>query len=523
MPGKTVDQNAETRAPRYILITQCLQNDFFLNRESHLRLPDEQVLKMLVGNRTREMDVHPLASRMRLDTAQGPLGMFLQNMIGTGFRHEDCARTLHVINIRDWHKPGASYDKERALYGSHCEAGTWGACYLDGLTEYLDPARAGDGDNISAEGKFYSKGSVRVYHVLSDYLFDFKPHSGCLVNPRHTGKFLPSRLENLLDVIMLGSTDQVDELALVLADQRKCDACESDPRLQALAATARESGTSPRELYLAVIGVYTDIKVKILLASLRARYEIPNLAVSDTLTASPTLERHLEALDFSQKVLGVQVIHGLNDLIRFLGGAQMVENEKEVITADPFADYASFFQDKQNVLAYEREKLQESLLLTQHRSEMVYRSIELGNNFLVWSGALLLLLAIIATVLNLFYPARYNLKLPLATGGLGLLQIVSSLFARPMDHMQKNLTNMATFRMVLESHSMKTALARFHLTTPQVLREKVDPNEAAQQVAALKAQFEVLESLEKDYQILKELGFGPTRRNGKSAQKGADG
>ena len=35
--------------PRYVLVTQCLQNDFFLNRECRLFLPDHAARAMLLG------------------------------------------------------------------------------------------------------------------------------------------------------------------------------------------------------------------------------------------------------------------------------------------------------------------------------------------------------------------------------------------------------------------------------------------------------------------------------------------
>ena len=76
---------------------------------------------------------------------------------------------------------------------------------------------------------------------------------------------------------------------------------------------------APR-IYLAVIGVYTDVKVnKTLLVGLRTRYDIDNLAISNSLTASPTTERHLAALDFAARILWADVIHGLNELVHFLG------------------------------------------------------------------------------------------------------------------------------------------------------------------------------------------------------------
>ena len=54
----------------------------------------------------------------------GPLGRVLQATVGQ--RLQGSGRgTLHLINIRDWHAPGDQYDRERRIYGSHCDAGTW--------------------------------------------------------------------------------------------------------------------------------------------------------------------------------------------------------------------------------------------------------------------------------------------------------------------------------------------------------------------------------------------------------------
>ena len=39
-----------------VLITQCVQNDLFLNRDCRLRLPDTIVPRMLLGN--RDFDIH---------------------------------------------------------------------------------------------------------------------------------------------------------------------------------------------------------------------------------------------------------------------------------------------------------------------------------------------------------------------------------------------------------------------------------------------------------------------------------
>src|SRR5262249_29783727 len=149
---------------------------------------------------------------------------------------------LHVIHIRDWHTPGERYDRERRLYGSHCEADTWGAAYIDGLEEYLDPAK------IQQRTPPQEAQRVVVREVLSSSVFDFKRrdektpagadegHGPALAKPAN--KYQASQLENILDQIL--------------------------PK-------------TPRPVYVAVIGVYTDIKIKTLLIGLRTRYDIPNL------------------------------------------------------------------------------------------------------------------------------------------------------------------------------------------------------------------------------------------------------
>jgi len=506
-----VQQAQENGKARYILITQCLQNDFFLNRECKLRLPDYEVKKMLMGGKSSpDLEGKPGGSRVQLGSgypAKGPLGLFLEAVIGRRRRGKDGRGTLHVINIRDWHEPGASYDQERCRYGSHCEARTWGADYIEGLGKYLDPAGKKKSTPSSAEGQFFEEGSVRIYHVHSDSVFDFKPRSKGDGSRPGKGKFLASELENILDVIVLGSPKQVTELTRILRPAASPDG--PGKTLDELAEEVNATPQSPARVYLAVIGVYTDIKVKTLLMGLRSRYDIPSLSVSDTLTASPSLERHLGALDFAQKVLIVEVIHGLNNLIRFLGGTPSINNELEIVAADRFSDYVSYFQDKQNVLVYQAAKLQEYVHLTQRRAEDVYRTVKRANQFLIWWGSGFLLLTAVGAILSAVWPDRFDWKLPLVTGGLSLLQLVSAFFWRPMADLQKNLTNLATFRMILESHSLKTALARFHLTTPQTLRDDIDSEAATKQVQALEAQIEAIKKIEEcDYQALKGLGFG---------------
>ena len=71
-------------------------------------------------------------------------------------------------------------------------------------------------------------------------------------------------------------------------------------------------------------------------------------------------------------------------------------------------------------------------------------------------------------------PDRWSWQLTAATGGMGLVGLVAAFFRGPMRDLQQNLNNLAAFRMILEGHSLKTAFARYHLTTPKVLRELKD-------------------------------------------------
>jgi hypothetical protein len=264
-------------------------------------------------------------------------------------------------------------------------------------------------------------------------------------------------------------------------------------------------------VYIAAIGVYTDLKVKTLLTGIRTRYNLSNLAVSDTLTASATLERHLAGLDYAAKVLDVEVIHGINDLVRYLGGSGDVADESSIVTADSFSRYQSFFKDQQNVLAYETQRLQEYTILTEKRSRDVYETVKRANAFLlVWGGAFLTATLGLA-VASAVAPGAVDWKLPAITGGVSLAQFVGAFFTQPTSDLQRNLTNLAAFRMILESHSLKTAFARFHLTTPQMLRElrsDREANAAGRQIDALERELAVIQALDRaDFESLRDLGF----------------
>jgi hypothetical protein len=494
---------ASSVGTRYVLLTQCLQNDFFLNRECRLFLPDFAVRTMLLGKRgfDKEMGTGSRRRPPAAEIAAGPLGLLLDATIGRRQRGQDVAGVLDVINIRDWHESDDAYDAERRRYGSHCERGSWGARYLEGFERYLDPHRAPD----TEQARYFEQGSVRIHHVHADSLFDFRPRS------EHIGaqqrKFRKSAIEVVLDVILQGSDQDLERMRELL---------RADGRPAALWELAREVDDDEtirchERVYVAVIGVYTDLKVKTLLTGLRTFYNLQNLAVSDSFTASATLERHLAGLDYAAKVLGVEVIHGINDLVRFLGGSGDLEDESDVVAADSFSRYQSFFQDRQNVLAYETQRLQEYLMLTERRARDVYETVKRANAFLLAWGVAFLTATLALSVASAISPGTVDWKLPAITGGVSLAQFVGAFFSQPAADLQRNLTNLAAFKMILESHSLKTAFARFHLTTPQMLRELRTEREAtaaARQVEALERQLEVIHALDRaDFESLRELGF----------------
>ena len=256
-----------------------------------------------------------------------------------------------------------------------------------------------------------------------------------------------------------------------------------------------------------MIGVYSDVKIKTVLTGLRSRYDIPNLVVSDSLTAAPTMERHLAALDFAEKVLWVDVVHGLNDLIHFLGGKKEIDNESALISRQCFADYSNYFQNKQSVLSYQDEKLHEYVVLTNRRALDLYGTVVGANNFLIRSGKVLLLLTVIFTVLSAAGVGRLDWKLTSVTGGLSLVQLISAFFSRPVQSLMDDLTSLAKMRMILESHSFKVALARFQLTGPDALKD----GKRGDQFEALEKQIALLQTIDKDgFARLKDLNLtGP--------------
>jgi hypothetical protein len=493
--------------PRYVLITQCLQNDFFLNPDCRLGLPPFVVREMLLGTSRLQSDAKTAGGVEELrksDLESGPLGRLLALTIDERARGiGEHTGILHVINIRDWHVcTGAAYEDERRVYGRHCEENTWGAGYIQGLAHFLDPHLERNAPARKAMAPYFAAGSVRVYHVHSDTLFDFKPHAG--MSGRR--QFRASELEDYLDVIVEGSDEELDGLH----DELVNGATREEVHESVVKAMETEEPTHP-PVHVAGIGVYTDIKVKTLLTGLRTRYDHVVVAVSDTFTTSPTLERHLAGLDYAKKVLAIDVIHGINDLVHFLGGSSEVEDETSLVAAARYGDYERFFQEQQNVLAHQDQRLQEYVTLTQPRALRLYETINWANRFLLWCGGGFLVASLGFGVLAGFSAGHFDWKLSAVTGGLGVAQLVSVFFTRPMADLYQNLSNLAGFKMVLESHALKTAIMRFHLTTARTLQpiETDELKDAAfRQIAVLNRQLSVIgEADEADFAHLKALGF----------------
>jgi hypothetical protein len=489
---------------RRILITQCLQNDLFLNPDCRLYLSDNAVKQLLVAKASHGEEVFEKKDGHRRVKPrllrEGPLGLFLEATIGE--RLAGAQRSmLHVINIRDWHEHNESYDEERRMHGRHCEARTWGAEYIDGFDEYLAPA----GYLRDGRAAFCDRGAVRVYHVHSDSIFDFRPRWE-QDRDRSQLKFRRSHLERLLDVLVAGSHEQVEELATALGEPNAPDRTKSQAleRIAGAAVKGHATSVAPA-VYVAVIGVYTDVKIPILLAGLRARYLLPNLAVSDSLTGSRGLERHLVGLDFSDKLLRVEVIHSLGDLAAYVG-SELVLNESEIVAAPDFGQYRTYFADKQNLLAHQSERLQEYVQLTEKRSIRVYQTITRANVFLLVWGAVFLSVSLITSLLTFFGVGDANWQIAGVTGGIGIVQVVAVFFGRPIKEIQQNLSNLASFKMILEGHSLKEAFTRYHLTTPEVLRELGDKSEldaALNQIEALRKQLAVIDQSQRlDYDAL---------------------
>ena len=452
-----------TEKQTYVLITQCLQNDFFLNLNCHMVLPVDAASKILIHPESTRYFGESRSRRTVDDTTllRGPLGRFLAATVGSRL-NGDGEGTLHLVNIRDWHTSGDLYDRERRIYGTHCVAGSWGAEYLEGLNELLDPGgsrlqKAGIGQPSAAfspEG--FSRGCAVIHHVHSNSLFDLENHAS-------------------------GSES---ELATVL--------------------NSIITPENHNNVWVAVIGVCTDIKVQILLQSLRVRYNPDRLVVSDSLTASHTLDRHLGALNFAHKVLGIEVMHGVADLARFLGSDPGEDEQLESSASEvAFADYAQYFRDKQSIVSYEDAQIRSYRQMAGRLRETVLL-VKFTNTFLIGSGILTVGSTLVLAVFAAIDPSGLPIALPTAILGVSLVQLITIFINRPAQALTRTLSREAVFRMILESRSLRMALLRYHLTTPTALRGDAD---TGSQTQVLRDQLHLLTEFDKvDFDRFDSLG-----------------
>jgi hypothetical protein len=505
---------------RFLLITDCLQNDFFLNNVSPVALPEATRRAILLGRRNFDLSFRE-GDQLRAgekDLEQGPLGIFLRSTIGRRFTGEAGDGILHVVNIRQWRGRDQAYEEEGPPK-AYCETGTWGARYIDGLARYLDPLPP-EPDGRAA---FCGRGSVRIYHVHADSTFDFHPRWE--ERRASDGKFRSSELERLLDVLLTGSDEMVDRLARVFGGDVDTAADDHAPvrrsrslALSELAANAVQTNVvaETSQVYVAVIGVYTDVHVLTLLFGLRDRYALPHLAISDTLTGAATVERHVSGLHLAANLLDVDVVHGVNELTRLLGSPPALENEWEVLAGKPYAAYAALDEQTQRMTAQQEERLQAYLALVEGRSARVYGRIERANTFLIRWGTAFLSLTLLFVVLHPLFPDRIPWQLAVVTGGISLAQFATAFFANPADSLHQNLINLAALRMILESHSLKSVFARLYLAPSRIgyVDTAEDANRAEREAEltilrtrALAGQLQLLNEIDAvDYEALKRFG-----------------
>lgn len=442
-----------------ILITQCLQNSFFLAEESRLCLPPDAASQILVGasegnaeRRTRQsQQLYEVVGNRRQFAPKliqkGPLYSFLEEVT----QRRPSGTMLHMINIRDWHAPSRAYDKERRVYGSHCEAGTWGAEYIEGFERFLEPWKHPESKKNLPD----AESIIRAAHSLNGYQ----------LNPKVT--YYDVRSDSVFDF----KAPESDELRAELErlEGRKGQGTFLEAILDRLIKENKKAN-----VYVAVIGVYSDIKIKTLLIELKARYDIDNLVVSDVLTAAPDIERHVGALDFFDKVLNIEIIHNLNALVDVVDPGEMSQIPEGLLQGYvDFRDYRNYFLDRQKLLSYQDTRILEYVELVGARSVDVYRTIYDANRWLIRFGfafLLLTLLLIMLRVVNVNVP----LELLWISGGLTVAQLLTSFFVVPIAQLRTNIQNLVRLRNYLETYSNITALLRYHLTKVERLQPQID-------------------------------------------------
>ncbi len=212
---------------KYLLFTECLQNDFVAPLAAGAPLPNALHIgpsesRRLLGDPARDWE------------HEGPLARFL------GAWKERSGSGHAVFHLRDWHDPAAAETRAHlAHFGPHCVQDSPGARFVAPLADVA--------------------GTVVDSAVLSD--------------------FVGTSLGTLL-------RDQIG---------------------------------ARHEVRAAIIGVWTDVKVRYLAYELATRMGIDDICVSSALVASRSRIRHREALEHLAAILGVTVIESVAEFAAHLG------------------------------------------------------------------------------------------------------------------------------------------------------------------------------------------------------------
>jgi hypothetical protein len=74
-------------------------------------------------------------------------------------------------------------------------------------------------------------------------------------------------------------------------------------------------------------------------------------------------------------VFGLEIVHGVDHLVRFVGGSPH-DADDDLVGSAPFGKYQSYLRDKQEVLAYQSAQIQEYALMTERRAAKLYRTVQ---------------------------------------------------------------------------------------------------------------------------------------------------
>jgi hypothetical protein len=219
---------------------------------------------------------------------------------------------------------------------------------------------------------------------------------------------------------------------------------------------------------------------------------VRNLIVSDVLTAAPNLERHLSGLDFADKVLNIEIIHSLNDLVHILNPSKRTNTIPQSLTrySINFRDYRSYFLDKQNLLSYQDQKQIEYLELTEERARRLYHQVHFTNRTLIGFGFVFLAVTLVASILQIFGALTVPPETLIITGALSLLQLVAVFFRGPLNRLQDNLNNLVQQRANLENHSLVLALMRHHFASPELMY----PQDGQKQIDQVREQIKMIQA-----------------------------